>query len=226
MGREACFSFHRKYSLCWVRFMIPEVFLFQIRSWEICTLRNLVFSTLSTVRLLILRGACSGYDLRKSIIMSSVLSALSTRLFSVHQHSRYLISSLYIGFTISVNASHYCGVIANLMIWFPLCLDAQSCVSGVNNNGLITQPRGDPVLIVMELEVLFLTRTNRGLSVWKSWIQRHGVVFSPNRRSFSISFWVMVLNAELKSSTGFCHRCCSGFYCILCWAVGMISKLM
>ena len=104
-----------------------------------------MFSTLSTVRLLILRGACSGCDLRKSIIMSSVLSALSTRLFSVHQHSRYLISSLYIGFTISVNASHYCGVIANLMIWFPLCLDAQSCVSGVNNNGLITQPHRDGV---------------------------------------------------------------------------------
>ena len=40
VGREACFSFLRKYSLRWARFVIPEVFLLQLRSREICTLRN------------------------------------------------------------------------------------------------------------------------------------------------------------------------------------------
>ena len=93
MGREACFSFLRKYSLCWALFMFPEVFSFQLRSCEKCTPRNLMFSTLSTVRLLMLRGVCSGCDLQKSII---IMSALSTRLFSLHQPSRCLTSSLYI----------------------------------------------------------------------------------------------------------------------------------
>ena len=93
---EACFSFLRKQSLCWAHFVIPEVFLFQFRSCEICTPRNLMFSTLSTVRPLMLRGVCSGCDLQKSMINSFVLSALSTRLFSLHQTSRCLTSSLYI----------------------------------------------------------------------------------------------------------------------------------
>ena len=46
---DACFSFLRKYSLCWACFVVPEMFLFQLRSCEICTPRNLMFSTLSTV---------------------------------------------------------------------------------------------------------------------------------------------------------------------------------
>lgn len=95
LGREACFSFLRKCSLCWDRLKIAEVFLFQHRSYKICTPRNLMFSTLSTVQLLMLRGACSGRDL-KSMFIAFVLSTLSSRLFSLHQPSRCLTSSLYI----------------------------------------------------------------------------------------------------------------------------------
>ena len=83
-GEKACFSFLRKYSLCWAHFVNPEVFLFKLRSCEICTPLNLMFSTLSTVQPLMLRGACSDCDLQKLITISFVLSTLSTRLFSSH----------------------------------------------------------------------------------------------------------------------------------------------
>ena len=110
------------------------------------------------------------------------------------------------------------------MIWFPSCLDAQLCVSSVNNNGLSTQPWGDPVQL--------------GCYFWHgqtevSWIQKHVVVFMLSRRRFSISLWgVMVLNAELKSTWRILSSVQmsedwvqSGGYCILCGA-DAIRKLV
>lgn len=90
VGREICFCSLRKFSLCWDRFKIAEVFLFQLRSCQICTPRILMFSTLSSVCLLVLRGACSGRDLWKAMIVSFVLSTLSSRLFSLHRPSNLL----------------------------------------------------------------------------------------------------------------------------------------
>ena len=128
---------------------------------------------------------------------------------------------------------------ANLMIWFPSCLDAKSSVGSVNNNGLSTQPWRDPVLSVMKLKVLFLTQTNWGLSIRKSWIHRHVVVFSLRRRSFSISFLGMMVLNEIESihtvqdsGVGVFlvqmsdDQVQSGGYCIPCRAIGMISKLV
>lgn len=69
VGREACFSFLGKCSLCWSPFVIPEVILLQLRSCKICTPRNLMFSTLSIVRPLMLRGACLAHDLWKLMII-------------------------------------------------------------------------------------------------------------------------------------------------------------
>ena len=77
------------------RFVIPEVFLFQFMSCEICTPRNLMFSTLCTVRPLILTGACFGCDLWKSINIH-----IEHRFSSLPQPSRCLTSSLYIVFSV------------------------------------------------------------------------------------------------------------------------------
>ena len=130
---------------CWASYLIPEVFLFQLRSFKICTPRNLMFSTLSTVRPLILRGACS-----------LVLSALSTRLFSLHQPS-----TLYHFYEWVPPLWCY------LRTWWSCspCVWMHTCVSSANNNGLSTQPWGDLVLSLIQFEVLFLTGTDWGFSV-------------------------------------------------------------
>ena len=164
---EACISFLRKYSLCWARFMKPEMFLLQLRSHELCTPRNLMFSTLSTVQPLMLRGACSGCDLQKSKTISFFLSALSTRLFSLHQPSRCLTSFLYIDSSFLSMSPATMVSSTNLKIRVPSCLDAQSCVSSVNNNALSAQPWGAPVLSMMELEV---SAGLEGLALSLAWI--------------------------------------------------------
>lgn len=95
-GEKGLFNFLRKCSVSWACFVITEVFLFQLRSWEICTPRNLMFSTLSTKQWLMLMGMCSVLVLWKSTIISFVLSMLSSSLFSLHQPLRFSTSSLYI----------------------------------------------------------------------------------------------------------------------------------
>ena len=66
-GEKGLFQLPQEVQSLRGRFVIPEVFLFQLMSCEICTPRNLMFSTLCTVRPLILTGACFGCDLWKSI---------------------------------------------------------------------------------------------------------------------------------------------------------------
>ncbi len=55
------------------------------------------------------------------------------------------------------------------MMWLELNLAVQSWVSSVKSSGLSTQPCGAPVLSVVVLEVLWPTRTDWGLPVFRIW---------------------------------------------------------
>ena len=94
-GEKGLFQLPQEVQSLRGRFVIPEVFLFQLMSCEICTPRNLMFSTLCTVRPLILTGACFGCDLWKSINIH-----IEHRFSSLPQPSRCLTSSLYIVFSV------------------------------------------------------------------------------------------------------------------------------
>ena len=172
-------------------------FYFQPRSCDLCTPRNFMFFTLSTVRPLMLRVACSGCDLQKF-----VLSALSTRLLSLHQPLRCLTSSLCIDSSFLWMSPITVVSSTNLMIWFPSCLDAQLCVSSVNNNVLSTQPwmrscaQHDGVGCV-------ISDTDRLRSLRQKVLDPETLV---PLVSWGWWYWMLSWN----QCTGFWHRCLSG----------------
>lgn len=132
-------------------------------------------------------GACLIHTLWKSMITFYVSATFSTRWFSLHQPSR--CSTFF-----QCNDSSFPRIspttvvsYSNLMIRLPSYLDTQLYVSSINNSGLRTQPWEDPVLSVIGLELFFPTWRDWGLSVRKTRIQRHTVVFRPSKESFSIS---------------------------------------
>lgn len=127
------------------------------------------------------------FTLWKSMITFYASATFSTRWFSLHQPSR--CSTFF-----QCNDSSFPRIspttvvsYSNLMIRLPSYLDTQLYVSSVNNSGLRTQPWEDPVLSVIGLELFFPTWRDWGLSVRKTRIQRHTVVFRPSKESFSIS---------------------------------------
>lgn len=185
-GSAACFTFLRKYSLCWACFTIP------VRSSGICTPRNLMVSTLSPLELLMLRVGCSGRVFHLVHIMHQIV-------VSTPSHEMLHLLSVHC-FQLSQMRRTTVVLSLNWMIRVPSWLEAQSCVRSVNSRGLSTQPQCDPVLIVIVLEVLFPTRTDYGLSVRKTRTQKHVVVSSPRKVSFSFSLCgKTILKAELKS---------------------------
>lgn len=72
---------------------------------------------------------------------------------------------------------------ANLMMWFELCLAAQSWVRSVNS----TQPWGTPVFGMVMFEILFFLLTAYSLPTSNSRIQPQRVVFTPSWSSFFTS---------------------------------------
>ncbi len=70
------------------------VLLVQERSSVMCTPRNLVLLTLSTVAPLMVRGACREYTLLKSTTISFVFSTFRDRLLSLHHPARWITSLL------------------------------------------------------------------------------------------------------------------------------------
>ncbi len=70
------------------------VLLVQERSSVMCTPRNFVLLTLSTVAPLMVRGACWVCTLLKSTTISFVLSTFRERLLSLHHPARWLTSLL------------------------------------------------------------------------------------------------------------------------------------
>ncbi len=73
---------------------ISSPVLVQERSSVMCTPRNLVLLTLSTVAPLMVRGACRECTLLKSTTISFVFSTFRERLLSLHHPARRLTSLL------------------------------------------------------------------------------------------------------------------------------------
>ncbi len=87
------------------------------------------------------------------------------------------------------------------MMWLELNLAVQSWVSSVKNSGLSTQPCGTPVLSVVVLEVLWPTRTDRGLPVRKSRTQLQRELLRPISCVlwFKVNYVVFLLPSSLFS---------------------------
>ncbi len=133
----------------------------QVRSSVMCTPRNLVLLTLSTVELsLMVSGGWSTGFLLKSITTSFVLLKLRDRLLTPHHSANCATSSLLCVSSLLLMRPTTNVSSANLMMWFELNLAVQSWVSSVKSSGLSTQPCGAPVLSVVVLEVLWPTRTD------------------------------------------------------------------
>ncbi len=119
-----------------------------------------------------IEGVSSGHDFRKPMIISFVLSALSTRLLSLHQPSRCLTLLPVHWFCVSTDESHHRGIIRELYDQVPFM---SGCTVMCKQS---KQQR-------TELSVMCWRCCFCGPSVRKSRAQRHEVVFRPRSRSFS-----------------------------------------
>ncbi len=153
-GRLALFSWRRKCRRCCAFFEIDLVLVVQVRASVMCTPRNLVLLTLSTVEVSMVSGGWSTEFLLKSITTSFVFSTLRDRLLAPHHSASCATSSLLLMRPTTDVSS------ANLMMWLELNLAVQSWVSSVKSSGLSAQPCGAPVLSVVVLQVLWPTRTD------------------------------------------------------------------
>ncbi len=132
----------------------------QVRSSVMCTPRNLVLLTLSTVELSMVSGRWSvEFLLLKSITTSFVFSHLGTDCWRT-PFSQLCHFLSVVCFIVVADETYHCVSSANLMMWLELNLAVQSWVSSVKSSGLSTQPCGAPVLSVVVLEVLWPTRTD------------------------------------------------------------------
>ncbi len=159
-GRLALFSRRRKCRHCCAFFEIDLVLVVQVRSSVMCTPRNLVLLTLSTVEVSMVSGGWSMGFLLKSITTSFVFSTLRDRLLAPHHSASCATSSLQCVSSLLLMRPTTDVSSANLMMWLELNLAVQSWVSSVKSSGLSTQPCGAPVLSVVVLEVLWPTRTD------------------------------------------------------------------
>ncbi len=159
-GRLALFSRRRKCRRCCAFLEIDLVLVVQVRSSVMCTPRNLVLLTLSTVEVSMVSGGWSTEFLLKSITTSFVFSTLRDRLLAPHHSASCATSSLYCVSSLLLMRPTTDVSSANLMMWLELNLAVQSWVSSVKSSGLSTQPCGAPVLSVVVLEVLWPTRTD------------------------------------------------------------------
>lgn len=94
-------------------------------------------------------------DLLKSTTISFVLSTFRDRLLTLHQSVSRCTSSLYADSSLLLIRPNTVVSSVNLMMWFELCIDAQSWVSKVNSNGLSTQPLGAPVLLCYIMIIIY-----------------------------------------------------------------------
>ncbi len=105
------------------------------------------------------RRQCSGEsgwcDLLKSTTISFVLSTFRDRLLTLHQSVSQCTSSLYADSSLLLIRPNTVVSSVNLMMWFKLCIDAQSWVSKVNSNGLSTQPLGAPVILYYIIIIIY-----------------------------------------------------------------------
>ncbi len=119
-----------------------------------CTPRNLVLLTLSTVAPLMVRGACRECTLLKSTTISFVFSTFRREIVVTAPPGQaahlapVVVSSLLLMRPTTVVSS------ANLMKRLELFDGVQSWVSRVKRRGLSTHPWGAPVFSVMVLDVL------------------------------------------------------------------------
>ncbi len=93
-GRLALFSRRRKCRRCCAFLEIDLVLVVQVRSSVMCTPRNLVLLTLSTVEVSMVSGGWSTEFLLKSITTSFVFSTLRDRLLAPHHSASCATSSL------------------------------------------------------------------------------------------------------------------------------------
>lgn len=138
--------------------------------------------------------------LLKSFITSFVFPMLSIRLFALHHSSSSATSCLHsdsllweTGPTTTVSS-------ANFTIWLLGWVAEHSCVRRLYNRGLRAHPWGEPVLRVMEVDVISSILTFCGLLVRKSSIQLQRDALMSSCCSLLIKVCgILVLNAELKS---------------------------
>ncbi len=146
------------------------------------------------------KGGGGRLSLLKSTTISLVFFTLMQRLFPLHHCIRCSTSSLYSDSSLSVMRPTTAVSSANFTIWQLGCLAEQSYVSRVNRRGLSTQPCGEPVLRVMEEEMVLWILTVWGLLVRKSKTQFPSVGLRPREESFYTRVCgMMVLKAEEKS---------------------------
>ncbi len=88
------FEFAQEIETCCAFLASAAVLLVQERSSVMCTPRNLVLLTLSTVAPLMVRGACWVCTLLKSTTISFIFSTFRERLLSLHHPARRLTSLL------------------------------------------------------------------------------------------------------------------------------------
>ncbi len=112
-GRLALFSRRRKCRRCCAFFEIDLVLVVQVRSSVMCTPRNLVLLTLSTVELSMVSGGWSTGFLLKSITTSFVFSTLRDRLFAPH-HSASCATSSVVRFIVVADETYHLCVICKL----------------------------------------------------------------------------------------------------------------
>jgi len=80
-GRLNFFSCLSKYILCWAFMLMELMFSFHLRSWVMVVPRKRKDSTVSTGESHRVMGAGGAGFFRKSTTISTVLSALSSKLF-------------------------------------------------------------------------------------------------------------------------------------------------
>ncbi len=111
--------------------------LVQERSSVMCTPRNLVLLTLSTVAPLMVRGSCRECTLLKSPTISFVFFTFRERLLSLHHPARRLTSLLYFVSSLLLMRPTTVVSSANLMKRLELFDGVQSWVSRVNTSAHI-----------------------------------------------------------------------------------------
>ncbi len=205
-GRWNFLSWRRKYRLCWAFFTMDSMWLSHFRSWEIVVPRNLNDFTAVTLLFMMVtggraRGGGGGGVLLKSMIISTVLSVLSSRLLRLHQTASSLTSCLYADSSPSLMKPISVASSADFRSLTEGSLDVQLLVYREKSSGERTQPWGAPVLIVRVLDESFSSLTSCYLTVRKLVIHWQTEVGTENCVSL---FWrvygMMVLKAELKST--------------------------
>ncbi len=125
-GRLALFSRRRKCRRCCAFLESDVVLVVQVRSSVMCTPRNLVLLTHSTVELSMVSEGWSPEFCLKSITTSFVLLTLRDRLFAPHHSTSCATSYLYCVSSLLLMRPTTDVSSANLLMWLELNLAVQS----------------------------------------------------------------------------------------------------